>query len=236
MSTLREKTSLALNLISGLRALRRITREKYSWEQIFDEAVNFAGGFLNPLQIKSEIVQFLSIVEQLQPRYVLEIGTAQGGNFFLLTRAAAPDATLISLDLPGGLGGGGYSEWKTHVYQQLTLPRQKAAFIRGDSHATVSLKAVRQALAGNAVDLLFIDGDHTYEGVKQDYEMYSPLVRRGGVVALHDIVPNPAPECKVDLFWNELKAQAAVEEIVENWGQGTMGIGIVRNGTHPSEQ
>jgi hypothetical protein len=30
------------------------------------------------------------------------------------------------------------------------------------------------------VDFLFIDGDHTYEGVKKDFEMYSPLVRREG--------------------------------------------------------
>jgi predicted O-methyltransferase YrrM len=42
------------------------------------------------------------------------------------------------------------------------------------------------------LDFLFIDGDHTYEGVKQDFEMYTPLVRKGGLVAMHDIVPPPA--------------------------------------------
>jgi len=40
-------------------------------------------------------------------------------------------------------------------------------------------------------DFLFIDGDHTYEGVEGDFEMYSPLVRRGGIIAFHDIVPGP---------------------------------------------
>ena len=31
-----------------------------------------------------------------------------------------------------------------------------------------------------------IDGDHTYEGVKADFERYAPLVRRGGVIIFDD--------------------------------------------------
>jgi hypothetical protein len=34
--------------------------------------------------------------------------------------------------------------------------------------------------------LLFIDGDHRYEGVRRDFEMYSPLVGAGGLIAFHD--------------------------------------------------
>jgi len=41
---------------------------------------------------------------------------------------------------------------------------------------------VKKILAGRQVDFLFIDGDHSYEGVKKDFEMYSSLVRKGGVV------------------------------------------------------
>jgi len=44
---------------------------------------------------------------------------------------------------------------------------------------------------GGELNFLFIDGDHTYEGVRKNFEMYSPLVRRGGIVAFHDIVPRP---------------------------------------------
>lgn len=36
------------------------------------------------------------------------------------------------------------------------------------------------------IDLLFIDGDHSYEGVKSDYEAWSPFVKVGGVIAFHD--------------------------------------------------
>jgi predicted O-methyltransferase YrrM len=228
MNHYKRKLVLLSRLVVELPKLRQISRATNTWEEIFDVAHSFAGGFLNPLQVKSEIIPFLSEVERRKPRRILEIGTAQGGNFFLLARAAAPDAHLISLDLPGGLGGGGYSPWKTHVYRRLLIRNQTATFIRADSHAPQSLDSVRAALKGSPVDLLFIDGDHTHEGVKQDFSMYSELVHPEGLIALHDIVPNPAPECKVDLFWNELRRQVPVEEFVHDWNQGTMGIGVVR--------
>lgn len=37
------------------------------------------------------------------------------------------------------------------------------------------------------IDLLFIDGEHTYEATKRAFELYSPLVGKGGVVVLHDV-------------------------------------------------
>ena len=228
MSTRAEKISLLMQLLFRLPKLRRVDRRRYSWGEIFEQAERFANGFLNPLQVKSEAIRFLEAAEKLKPRYVLEIGTAQGGNFFLLARSAARDATLISLDLPGGPLGGGYSQWKTHVYRRLTLPGQKAFFLRADSHSHTSLEDVKRVLNGNELDLLFIDGDHSYDGVKQDYLMYSPLVRRGGLIAFHDIIPNVVPECTVDRFWTELSQKVPVEEFVENRNQGRMGIGIVR--------
>ena len=90
------------------------------------------------------------------------------------------------------------------------------------------MAAVKTALAGDQIDLLFIDGDHTYDGVRQDFEMYGPLVREGGLIALHDIVPNPSPVCTVDRFWLEIKDRYPTHEIVEDWKQGTMGIGVVK--------
>lgn len=36
------------------------------------------------------------------------------------------------------------------------------------------------------IDFLFIDGDHHYQGVKTDWELYSPLLKSGSIIALHD--------------------------------------------------
>ena len=44
------------------------------------------------------------------------------------------------------------------------------------------------------IDLLFIDGNHDYEAVLQDYEQWSPLIKTGGVIAFHDVVFDPDPD------------------------------------------
>jgi predicted O-methyltransferase YrrM len=90
------------------------------------------------------------------------------------------------------------------------------------------LKEVERILGGEKVDFLFVDGDHTYEGVKRDFEMYSPLVRKGGIIAFHDICLHP-PEtrCEVSKFWNEIKHGYKYVEIVEDWSQKWAGIGVL---------
>ena len=49
---------------------------------------------------------------------------------------------------------------------------------------------VQKILYKRVIDFLFIDGDHTYEGVKRDFEMCSLLVRKGGIIAFLDTVPH----------------------------------------------
>jgi predicted O-methyltransferase YrrM len=41
------------------------------------------------------------------------------------------------------------------------------------------------------IDFIFIDGDHSYEGLRADWEAWSPLVAPDGIIALHDSCPSP---------------------------------------------
>lgn len=52
-----------------------------------------------------------------------------------------------------------------------------------------STEAAREWSNGE-IDVLWIDGDHEYDGVKGDIDAWTPFVRLGGHVALHDISPN----------------------------------------------
>ena len=202
-------------------------------DNIYD-AVDFAFSFqvfgisIRPIQVKYEITKLLEIVTELKPRVVLEIGTAGGGTLFLFTKATDPEAKIISIDLPGGPFGGGYPEWKIHLYKSFSKGKQKIYLIRRDSHNPQTLEEVKKILSGEKVDFLFIDGDHTYEGVKKDFEMYSPLMREGGIVAFHDICPHP-PEtrCEVSKFWNEIRHKYRHREIVSDWNQKWAGIGVL---------
>lgn len=44
-----------------------------------------------------------------------------------------------------------------------------------------------ESLTGGEVDFLFIDGDHSYNGVKKDWDFYSPFLKKGAIVAFHDV-------------------------------------------------
>jgi len=138
------------------------------------DALDFAFSFqafgvsIKPTQVKYEIAKLLEIMADLKPRVILEIGTAGGGTLFLFTRAADPNAKIISIDLPGGPFGGGYPKWRTTLYKSFARGGQKIYLLRRNSHDPRTLYEVERILGGERVDLLFIDGDHTYLGVKRE--------------------------------------------------------------------
>ena len=75
-------------------------------------AYDAAGGLIAPGQIEGELTRLGELARERQPGVVVEIGTATGGTLFCLARLSAPDALLVSIDLPGGVHGGGYPAWK----------------------------------------------------------------------------------------------------------------------------
>jgi predicted O-methyltransferase YrrM len=216
-----------------LRAVRAERRER----RTLDETVRVAFGLhfgpvtIAPAQVESEIRDFLELVHENPPKTLLEIGSARGGTLFLLSRVATPDATLVSIDLPGGAFGGGYPREREKILKAFARDRQTVKLMQADSHDPRTLERVRGLFCGAPVDLLLIDGDHEYGGVKNDFEMYAPLVRPGGLIAVHDIVPGHHEAVGgVPDFWRELKDSRPVREIVESWDQGGYGIGIVTRG------
>ncbi len=116
---------------------------------------------------------------------------------------------------------------KIPFYESLVLPRQKLYIIKGDSHAQSTLERITHIIRGNKIDFLFIDGDHTYEGLKRDFEMYSPLIGKCGIIGFHDIkLYDPLAGCEVKKFWDEIKKEYKYLEIIEKespWG----GIGLI---------
>ncbi len=212
-----------------LPTARRRRRPECTWPELCDFIAGFGGALFRPLQVRSEIVRAMEVVEAERPDTVVEIGTARGGSLFLLSRAAAPDAQLLSIDLPGGNFGGGYAAWRKWAYRTLMLPGQRLRLLRGDSHAPATVDRLRALLGGRPVDVLFIDGDHSYEGVRADYRSYSPLVRPGGLILLHDIVEHPPHiGCNVHALWREVRHLGESLEIVEDPRQGWAGIGVLR--------
>jgi cephalosporin hydroxylase len=183
---------------------------------------------LGAIQVPSELRAFAAYVAELLPVNVLEIGSESGGTFYMWCRIAS--GMKISIDLPtGASGSGNYRDpamletreknmhsWAPSVY-----------VITGDSHSLEVVQQVRTILKDQKLDLLFIDGDHTYEGVKADYEMYEGFVKQGGVIAFHDIKDTQHHHilgCEVAKFWAEFSDYKKEFLSDEHWG----GIGVIR--------
>jgi predicted O-methyltransferase YrrM len=180
----------------------------------------------------SELKSLIALVRQRRPKAVVEIGTHKGGTLFAWCQAADPEALIVSIDLPDGLFGGGYSEEEARRFQDFALPAQQLHTLRRNSHKRGTVRRLKSLLGGRPIDFLLIDGDHTYKGVKRDWEIYEPLVARGGLIAFHDILEHPKqPLCKVDELWSELAPHHRTVEFTDpdddrghgQWG----GIGVV---------
>ena len=168
------------------------------------------------MQKMPELSRLLCMVEEHRPKVVLEIGSYAGGTLYCWCRLADPDGVIVSIDLPEGrYGGGSTPERAEEMKAWFPRDRQRLHLIRSDSHLPATFEELERHLDGTELDFLFIDGDHSYEGVKQDFEMYSPLVKAGGLIAFHDICEHePRINCHVQDFWNEIRDGYRHEELV----------------------
>jgi SAM-dependent methyltransferase/predicted O-methyltransferase YrrM len=181
------------------------------------------------IQKVSELARLIALVKACRPRAVLEIGSYRGGTLAAWCKVAARDAVVVSVDLPAEYGTPATPE----ELKTLARPGQRLEVVRGDSHADETRAQVETALGGREVDLLMIDGDHRYDGVRRDFELYAPLVRDGGLIAFHDILPHPkVPGVEVDRLWSELRDRYEHEEFVATSDEAVFGrwggIGVLR--------
>jgi len=195
-------------------------------EELLDEAFE-----MGMQQIRAEIRALGQFVADLRPRNILEIGSAQGGSFYLWCKLAAADGKKISVDLPGGVyGGEANADPEVRARRDLMMRSwaSNVYLVAGDSHAQETRDQVRSILGSEQVDFLFIDGDHTYEGVRADYLMYRDFVRRFGYITFHDInesLLHQLQDVGVGRLWQELKGSRLEFNEHADWG----GIGVIQH-------
>jgi|GEM_PF-606590 len=213
--------------------LKKQSQKCHTLENYIELAFNFRYGHfsIEPLQKKAEIETLLKILEKYPSKNFLEIGTASGGTFFLLTKIADPKATIISIDLPeGAFGGELYPNSNMSIYESFANAKQKIHLIRSNSHQKSTLEKTKRILKSKKLDFLLIDGDHTFKGVKKDYEMYHGLVRKDGIIAFHDINKGPKKNVgEVSKFWKEIKSKYPSFEIIDFHSGEGFGFGFILN-------
>ena len=165
------------------------------------------------------------LVRFLRPSLLVELGTWNGDSFFAFCQSVADH----------GLGTRCYAidHWKGD-YQAGESPEAQFARVKAYCSATypafaylmpTDFTSASDEFAGETVDLLHIDGLHTYEGVSAGFATWFPKVRSGGVVLFHDICVQSSEDHQhfgVWKLWEELKTQHRTFEFPHAYGLGIL--------------
>lgn len=180
-------------------------------------------------QVESELSGLIAILRRENVKSFLEIGSRYGGSLWRIARALPPGSKIVSVDSGKGMGGNkdGAPESLKECCKALRKLGYDIHLIVGDSHNTEIIDQVRRHAP---FDAAFIDGDHEYRGVIQDWKHFGPMAR---VVAFHDVgwkKPENYQNSKmveVPQLWGELKEKHRHEEFIDYSTGATMGIGVL---------
>ena len=141
------------------------------------------------------------LVEVLKPSKIVELGTHFGVSYFSFCEAAeiySPKTFIYAVDTWQGDSQAGY--YGDIVYERVKAHRdqyhaQRSALIR------CRFDEAAERFEKNSIDIIHIDGLHTYEAVKEDYQTWGPMLKQGGSLLFHD--------------WNEREENFGVWKIWE---------------------
>jgi O-antigen biosynthesis protein len=181
--------------------------------------------FISPLSAWNEHVPFAGwVVEAAQPRRIVELGVHIGVSYFAFCEAVRDfGLSTECFAVDHWLGDRHSGEYGEDVFKSVNDLNNE----RYLTFSTLLRKSFDDALEefqSGAVDLLHIDGLHTYEAVKNDFEKWLPKMSRRGVVLLHDTAERKG-DFGVYRLMNELRQQYSVFEFAHGHGLGVVAVG-----------
>jgi len=172
-------------------------------------------------QDQEELSQMLHLIRG--KRSLLEVGSRFGGTLRRMAEVLAPKSLVVSVDFPMRDGA-------PHAFNPVGSLKQNCQriadmghhveLIMFDSHSPQVIQSVQEL---GPFDFGFIDADHSYEAVTEDWINYGPMCK---VVGFHDIYGN---ETGVQRFWSEVKPGHRWREIINYEGIHKLGIGLIFN-------
>lgn len=151
----------------------------------------------------------------------VEIGIAGGGGIVMASEYSSSDTIVVGID---PLEKKPESKTVSHPI----FGNKNAHLIRKKSQNAVS--DLEKLLDGKKIDILVVDGDHTYKGAISDFRLYIPLVSIGGLIWFDDIAHEPG----VKKAWQEIKKGISLPDNI-TYSYWDWGIGEIEGGKKDSK-
>lgn len=141
-----------------------------------------------------------------------EIGVAAGGTTRLIHETVGFDRAILMDD----------GNHPKHQHFAANVAKLGYHFIKGDSHSRYVADTLRNYMSVARFDVVMIDGDHSYEGVKQDIELVTPYCSPATLLIFHDTVACPGVRRAFDALPHKLAEFIGTDQ--------QFGIGVARVG------
>ena len=195
-----------------------------NWHDLTKRSAAPHRGVVTTAQIDWELMQLVEIYDRLDPMRTLEIGSQFGGTLYYWLTGADDGACVANIDILQNMTDADKLKLPDQWRSWCPYGVEYRPFI-GRSDDPDIIAAVKEFMP--ELDFLFIDACHTYEGARADFLQYGPLVRKGGVIALHDLItPEFSPHIQVWQLWREIQAAGYVTQELRAGG-AYGGIGVV---------
>ena len=173
-----------------------------------------------------ELYECAKIINKAKPKNILEIGSHFGGTFKVWCMCSQNNGKQVSISWHPS-SSDCYTQYqseqkRSEAHDNIMSCGKNVYHIDADSHLKSTKNELTSILGDEKLDFIFIDGDHTYEGVKKDYEMYYTLMKKGGIIGFHDLVDKKFGVYKL---WNQIKNNRKQRKIIDYGSQ--LGIGLL---------
>jgi predicted O-methyltransferase YrrM len=153
--------------------------------QVMERTLDISQGMMHRIDIDS----LAAAVLHCKPKRVFEIGTYRGASSEMILQLL-PEVQVISIAFVNDEPGRKFNNDELSATDVGALVsagnRDRYTQLIGDSHKIDPKEFVRDH---GKMDLVFIDGDHSREGVRQDTELARAILAPGGAIAWHDANP-----------------------------------------------
>lgn len=162
------------------------------------------------------------LIRNIKPNLIVELGTHKGTSFFSMCQAVKDSnlkTKLYAIDIwKGDRHAGFYDETvfnEVNKIKKTYYPKQNIIFLRSLFDNTVT------QFKNNSIDLLHIDGMHTYKAVKHDFDNWFNKVSKNGIIIFHD-TNEKHDDFGVYKLWNILKKEYKTLEFFHSHGLGIL--------------